>query len=478
MTRATAATSRDVVILLPGIGGSVLAKDGKTLWAPQPGAVLRGVFTIGRSIKRLQLDGDDHTVDDLGDGVTATGLVQDLHVVPGIGWKIDGYTRFRRQLVTRLGLTPGRNYFEFPYDWRRDNRVAARKLARHAATWLKAWRAESGAAESKVILVAHSMGGLVSRHYLEQMDGWKDTRALITFGTPYGGSVNALEFLANGFRQGWGPLSVDVSTLLRSFTSVYQLLPSYRCIAVGGGAPGQKWLRLDEVDWSGTHVDGKRVASALQMHKELRDCVDVRMRTVGDDGYEIRPVIGCFQRTRVAARKNEARIHALYSREATENDGDGTVPRISAVPHEYLKSWRNSVFASGKHAALQNDDPIIDQVAAALTRRSDHVPVYPAEPRRISLDVDDVTTMEPAVIRARTSDGDDRLSGLVSPYLGGDNRVVRFQHNADGWGEAILDDLPAGDYRITVTAPAAHTINDVFSVVDLAEAERIANASQ
>jgi hypothetical protein len=33
------------------------------------------------------------------------------------------------------------------------------------------------------------MGGLVARHYLEVFDGWRDTRMLVTFGTPYRGSV-------------------------------------------------------------------------------------------------------------------------------------------------------------------------------------------------------------------------------------------------------------------------------------------------
>ena len=92
------------------------------------------------------------------------------------------------------------------------------------------------------------MGG---RLFLEYFDGAKDTRVLIALGTPYSGSVNALEFLANGFRKGWGPFTVDLSDTLRSFTSVHQLLPSYRCI----DGNGQR-LRIPDVDWSVTAVDG------------------------------------------------------------------------------------------------------------------------------------------------------------------------------------------------------------------------------
>ena len=52
-----------------------------------------------------------------------------MHIFPGL-WKIDGYTKVAKRLQQRLKLVPGETYFEFPYDWRRDNRVAARKLKR------------------------------------------------------------------------------------------------------------------------------------------------------------------------------------------------------------------------------------------------------------------------------------------------------------------------------------------------------------
>ena len=42
----------DVVVLLPGILGSVLARDGKDVWAPSPGAIGRALWTLGRSVSR------------------------------------------------------------------------------------------------------------------------------------------------------------------------------------------------------------------------------------------------------------------------------------------------------------------------------------------------------------------------------------------------------------------------------------------
>ena len=190
-------TMSDVIVLLPGITGSVLQNgDGKVVWGYSAGTIVKALFSGAANIRReLALPHDDPEVDDLGDGIQASGLMPDLHLLPGL-WKIDGYTAIVDMLLANFDLTEGKNFFRFPYDWRRDNRVAARKLARAAHGWLQTWR-ESGHPNAKLILLAHSMGGLVSRWFLENMDGWKDTRALITFGTPFRGSLNSLAPVAS-----------------------------------------------------------------------------------------------------------------------------------------------------------------------------------------------------------------------------------------------------------------------------------------
>ncbi len=54
-----------------------------------------------------------------------------------------------RRVLQAVGLTaaavrrhPGKNFFTFPYDWRRDNRVAARRLKEQTNRWLREWRRE------------------------------------------------------------------------------------------------------------------------------------------------------------------------------------------------------------------------------------------------------------------------------------------------------------------------------------------------
>ena len=76
-------TPTDLVVVLPGILGSTLRRDGRLVWAPSAGSVLRAIATFGGSLRRLELPpgiGDQHFCD----GVEPVGLMPDLHVLPGI----------------------------------------------------------------------------------------------------------------------------------------------------------------------------------------------------------------------------------------------------------------------------------------------------------------------------------------------------------------------------------------------------------
>src|SRR6266853_476835 len=154
---------RDIVVVLPGILGSVLQKDGKDVWALSGQSISTFLRTFGGSLRGLRITpNDDAKADELGDGIVATKLMPDAHIVPGL-WKVDGYGAMTHFLQSEFELKEGENFFAFPYDWRRDNRVAARKLQRLILEKLPAWRKACGNPSAKVILLAHSMGGLISR---------------------------------------------------------------------------------------------------------------------------------------------------------------------------------------------------------------------------------------------------------------------------------------------------------------------------
>jgi len=78
---------RHLLIFLPGIMGSVLLKEGRDIWALSGQALwqyLRTMGTVGESLQLLSIIDDDWRRDDLGDGIVATRLIEDLHSVPGL----------------------------------------------------------------------------------------------------------------------------------------------------------------------------------------------------------------------------------------------------------------------------------------------------------------------------------------------------------------------------------------------------------
>jgi triacylglycerol esterase/lipase EstA (alpha/beta hydrolase family) len=193
------------------------------------------------------------------------------------------------------------NYFEFPYDWRRDNRVSARKLKTLIDERLHLWRNNTPYKDAKVIFIAHSMGGLVSRHYLEVLEGWRDCKALITFGTPYRGSVNALNTLANGYKK----LFVDLTEMLRSLTSVHQLLPIYEMLEVNG-----KYQRVAETnDVAG--VNGKVAKDALAFHRAIEEAVKLHQQDVSySKNFKLLPIVGTQQNTLQSAVLENSKVMA------------------------------------------------------------------------------------------------------------------------------------------------------------------------
>src|SRR5207253_2497363 len=113
----------------------------------------------------------------------------------------------------------------------RDLRVATRRLTTRAEGWLQAWRSRSGNRSAKIVFICHAMGGLVGRCYADVEGGWPLVRAIISIGTPFLGSIRALDLLYFGLDfQSYGLSLHDLTSVVRTLTSVYQLLPHYPAI--------------------------------------------------------------------------------------------------------------------------------------------------------------------------------------------------------------------------------------------------------
>jgi pimeloyl-ACP methyl ester carboxylesterase len=452
---------RDVVVCIPGITGSVLKKDGRDVWNISGGAVLSALTTLGGNIRDLKLEQDPPDVDDLGDGITAPEVIRDVHLIPGF-WKVDGYTKMLRYIEETFDVTRGRNLFEFPYDWRRDNRVAARRLARQGHAWLDAWRESSGARNAKLVLVGHSMGGLIARNFLECLDGWRDTRTLVTFGTPYRGSVNALDTVVNGKKIKF----FDLTEVARSFTSIHQLLPTYPCYDGGDG----DLVRVDETDIP--HLDRAKAKAALDFHREIQAAVD---RHLGEEAYlEARyglgRIVGIKQPTQQSAVRDGDRIELRRTIRGKDPGGDSTVPRPSATPLEY-EDDQGAAFSAERHASLQNDDHVLLQLTGVLTGNTINWSQFKGVVPMIdlSLDVDDVySTAEPIVVRAQPeAESVEELVAVAADVETGEERARQpLTRREDGWYEAELGPLPEGVYRVTAFGPGpVEPVTDLVTVL-------------
>jgi pimeloyl-ACP methyl ester carboxylesterase len=469
-------TFPDVLVLVPGILGSVLARDNRDVWGLSTSAVAGAVRSLGGSLQRLALDGDDPDRDDI-DGVTATRLLDDVTIVPRFK-RVDGYTYVRNKLREHFQFEPGANYFEFPYDWRRDNRVAARQLRDRAITWLEAWRKRSGNEEAKLAFVAHSMGGLVCRYFLEMHEGWRFARTLVTIGTPYRGALNAVDFLANGYTVSkWHVRLADLSAMLRSLTSVYQLLPIYECIDTGSA----RLLRLTECDRLPEGMDPARVKEADAFHREMERAVAEHHNDANYMGerYNITGVVGTFQPTLLSARVAGDSFEMLREHRGHDSvyTGDGTVPMVSAVPLEYdsLKpqpGWM-PLLATDRHSSLQNGNAVIANALNALGGFGMNLGSIRGA-AGLSLDIGDVFRADEPVTFSISSLEELRRIAVDVVDTATSALVKQLRVNArtaHAYGIEV-GPLPEGSYRITVArgdgTGGADTVSDLILVLTAA----------
>ncbi|MEO8752524.1 MAG: hypothetical protein ABI624_07595 [Casimicrobiaceae bacterium] len=460
----------DVLVVIPGILGSELKQKGRAAWGFSVGAGVNAMTSLGGSIGALRLTADSPDPLASVDDVEASRILPDLHLIPYL-WKVDGYSGLTEALVRTFDVERGANYFEFAYDWRRDNRIAAKQLQQRSGDWLRRWREASGNDDAKLIIVAHSMGGLVARYFVEALEGWPDVKALVTFGTPFRGSVNALRSLAEGLRK--GPFGiVDLSAFVRSLTSVYQLLPTYPCLQTVEG----KLVHLTDGPPI-TDVDAGRVAEASRFHTEIREAVD---RHLADDvyrrtRYRIIPVVGTHQDTLQSARMTaERRIEFAHEHAGRDLKGDGTVPLPSATPVEYANAGLEAYVATC-HASLQNAAAVQHHVCEAIALLDLDLSAWEyravaAGPISVALRVDDAYwSDEPVLVRVLADPAPSPALYATIADAATNEEVARvtFPPQREGWLGAEIPPLPPGAYRCTVEGDmGVNPVADIFSVYD------------
>jgi hypothetical protein len=327
---------------------------------------------------------------------------------------------------------------------------------------LEKWRSVPANAAARLVLIGHSMGGLISRYFLECLGGWREARTLITLGTPHSGSLNAVDFLVNGMKKGVGPLGVDLSPMLRSMPSLYQLLPNYACVDTSAGLEGVADAAAKKLL---PNVDEKRARDALKFHKEIRDAQDANARDARYHEYTLRPVVGIEQPTLQSVRCRNSQVELLRSLSGDDEGGDGTVPRIAAVPYE-LFDRKIEIYAAEKHGSLQNLDAALQNIEGILTQPGLKPPrlLHAGLGTDLSLDVDDVALPgEPLVVRVRATEGSPLIRVKLTNTQTQEALDDSVRASPTDW-EELKYQLDPGVWRVTIGADGANPVTDLAVV--------------
>jgi pimeloyl-ACP methyl ester carboxylesterase len=186
------------IVIVPGILGSRLtdAHTGKLVWNPTGTPFGAGPESFRVDYDRLAqpapLEPDESH--GFGDRASRQRVAHIRHYDNIVG---DIYGTLAEELADLSGgdfesYGVKTRVYCCGYDWRQDNAMSALRLAQVVDEALRETRAE------KVILVAHSMGGLVARYYCHLLGGESRVHALFLLGSPTLGAPGAYVQLKTG----------------------------------------------------------------------------------------------------------------------------------------------------------------------------------------------------------------------------------------------------------------------------------------
>ena len=438
--------SLPLVVVIPGIGGSELAdSSGAIVYRAGLGPFL----SVGR----------DPSVLDPNNELRPVGLVGPCSV---ICWQlITGYDGLLNGITKELGLSPGRvvtagaelvdpdaTVVAFPYDFRRSVEHIANDLDRVVRE-----RAQG----RRVVLVAHSMGGLVAAWWWAFMSEGIDVHQIITLGTPFRGAAKALDVLVNGMRIGPFDVRQAVSDTVRTWDSVFDLLPHYQ--VVDGNTRCRYPYELPSGITSAVAGFSDKARKAYEKNRCLHDALANKVLESGSNPFTVyysqghatlgHASIDTHSDGLVVAKGNPRAIPASW------DGGDGTVPMFSMIPYlmeRDVSRWRR---LAGKHQDLVEEKSVFEHLSeysrtrlpAAARGGSYEASAY------LQLDLDDVVLAgTEAEVRLRVVDKDG--NALDPKNVGGNVRGHRFvaERSDDGWWLARLPRLEEGVHSVMLSA--------------------------
>ncbi|MEJ8544229.1 lipase/acyltransferase domain-containing protein [Brevibacillus borstelensis] len=259
-------------------------------------------------------------------------------------------------MVKRLeseGYEKNSTMFAMPYDWRYSNKDNAKYLKEKIDEALNTTGAR------QVQLVAHSMGGLLTREtLLSNVSYQPKVKRIIYMGTPFLGSPRAYQAIQFGYDFGVPLLHEGTGKVIAEYApAVYELLPSptyFDKATVLKRDPVYSFQYQDMVTDSRVRIAyTPLVRQAEALHNKWDK------KTLRVQQYSI---IGTGQKTLLGYEYHTGRD--MLTPFFDSGKGDGTVPYASA---EYSQSdITKKYYAAAAHAALPKNPFVIEQVIQLL----------------------------------------------------------------------------------------------------------------
>ena len=455
----------DPVILVPGIMGSYLVRENtyEEIWP---------------RISTMLIDPWDGYLNELAMGADGmpnpeSGNLQAADIFRNL-YGEDFFAGLINEL-TASGYEEGVNLFVFPYDWRLDLNIIAGDDSRLPRTETLKEKVESVITQTgaeKVDIVAHSMGGLIAKLYMQKYGGDKVNK-FVDIATPHLGSASALRTLMYGDDLGFRikKLSIlnlnEIKSISQNVPSIYQLLPSQNYF--DDSDPNYAYYIYDMFDFDNNGVKGRldygqsiefqtnsgRNLNLLPLNNQLHQEID----NFNSESFRIKTynIVGC-------GRPTIGQIYILnkeksggYEYGLKYINGDGTVPLRSA---EYLSATNVYYSTGADHPFLPSFSGVRQLVSSILHGEegsfsfSQHANIR-TDTNSCALNGTQISFHSP--IDLHVYDDNDNHTG---PDENGDIEL-----NIDGAAYDIIDEnkfifLPSGhDYKVAGKASDAGNFN-------------------
>jgi pimeloyl-ACP methyl ester carboxylesterase len=322
------------VVFIPGILGSKLALGDEEVWPPKATEVVLGYGRIDKLVAAA---------------VVSTGVIES-QCIPVYGPIMDA--------LRDVGIKEENGadiLVPWHYDWRKDLAELAEKLSAD----LKALAEDH---PGNIVLLCHSMGGLIARYCMEYQglnDPWQDRiRLAIFMATPHEGAPLAI---ARATGTGGSSLGLNAAQLRQlcgapGYPADYQLCPAQAAPVI--------WRTDALLPFAPQSLGDPGVAAHLGLNQTSLDrSFDFQSKldpTKKPAARRYFSIVSAAHETITRFDGTQAKIAAV----AVKNAGDGTVPIQSAAAlHD------QTAFVIADHMGVAKNDTAIDIVLMLLEKK-------------------------------------------------------------------------------------------------------------